>query len=67
MDTYNGTKSALKYFYPKISRGGIIILDEYASRGWGETQAVDEFIKEKKYKVETLENTDSPTGYIKVI
>ena len=67
LDTYKGTKSALKYFYPKISRGGIIILDEYASRGWGETQAVDEFIKEKKYKVETLENTDSPTGYIKVI
>ena len=67
LDTYKGTKSALKYFYPKISRCGIIILDEYASRGWGETQAVDEFIKEKKYKVETLENADSPTGYIKVI
>ena len=66
LDTYQGTKSALKYFFPKISRGGIIILDEYGSRGWGETQAVDEFVKEKKYKVETLENTDSPTGYIQV-
>ena len=67
LDTYSGTKAALKYFFPKISRGGIIILDEYGSRGWGETQAVDEFLKKKKLKVEVLENTDSPTGFVKIL
>ena len=64
LDTYAGTKSALINFFPKISKGGIIILDEYGSRGWGETDAVDEFFKEKNYKVNLLDNTESPTGYI---
>ena len=64
LDTYHGTKSALQNFFPYLSKGGIIILDEYGSRGWGETQAVDEFFKDKKYKVEMLDNTNSPTGYI---
>ncbi len=64
LDTYNGTKSALINFFPKLSKGGIVILDEYGSRGWGETEAVDEFLKEKKYKVNLLDNTESPTGYI---
>tara|TARA_A100001015_G_scaffold303690_1_gene393744 strand:+ start:1707 stop:2363 length:657 start_codon:yes stop_codon:yes gene_type:complete len=64
LDTYNGTKSALVNFFPKLSKGGIVILDEYGSRGWGETEAVDEFLKEKKYKVNLLDNTESPTGYI---
>ncbi len=64
LDTYNGTKSALVNFFPKLSKGGIVILDEYGSRGWGETEAVDEFLKEKRYKVNLLDNTESPTGYI---
>jgi len=64
LDTYSGTKSALINFFPKISKGGIIILDEYGGRGWGETDAVDEFLDGKDYKVNILDNTDSPTGYI---
>ena len=64
LDTYHGTKSALNNFFPLISKGGVIILDEYGSRGWGETQAVDEFLNKKKYKVEILDNTNSPTGFI---
>ena len=64
LDTYNGTKSALINFFPKLSKGGIVILDEYGNRGWGETEAVDEFLKDKKHKVNLLDNTESPTGYI---
>ena len=64
LDTYSGTKSSLINFFPKLSKGGIVILDEYGNRGWGETEAVDEFFKEKKYKVNLLDNTESPTGYI---
>ena len=33
LDTYHGTKSALNNFFPLISKGGVIILDEYGSRG----------------------------------
>tara|TARA_B110000503_G_scaffold134629_1_gene213927 strand:+ start:1570 stop:2220 length:651 start_codon:yes stop_codon:yes gene_type:complete len=64
LDTYSGTKSSLINFFPKVSKGGIIILDEYGNRGWGETDAVDEFFEGKNYKVNLLDNTDSPTGYI---
>ena len=31
-----------------MSKGGFIILDEYGKRGWGETDAVDEFLNEHK-------------------
>ena len=64
LDTYKGTKSALTNFFPKLSKGGVVILDEYGGRGWGETEAVDEFLKKTKYKVNLLDNTESPTGYI---
>jgi hypothetical protein len=64
LDTYSGKKSSLINFFPKVSKGGIIILDEYGNRGWGETDAVDEFFEGKNYKVNLLDNTDSPTGYI---
>ena len=48
LDTYEGTKAALENFYPLVSKNGIIIFDEYGKRGWGETDAVDEFFKKKK-------------------
>ena len=42
------------------------MLDEYGSRGWGETDAVDEFLKDKKLKITTIENSQSPTACIKI-
>jgi hypothetical protein len=65
LDTYVGTKSALENFFPFVSKGGIIVLDEYGSRGWGETNAVDKFFKNKKLKIETIPYTHSPTAFIK--
>lgn len=68
LDTYEGTKSALKNFYPSITKGGIILLDEYGKRGWGETDAVDEFLKQHpKLNVNTVKFSDQPTSYIKKI
>ena len=29
LDTYKGTKAALDGFWPHVSRGGIVVLDEY--------------------------------------
>ena len=65
LDTYEGTKSALNAFYKKISRGGVIILDEYGKRGWGETDAVDEFLNDnKELEIKTIEYSNQPTAYI---
>ena len=65
LDTYEGTKSALNEFYKKVSRGGIIILDEYGKRGWGETDAVDEFLDDhKELEIKSIEYSNQPTAYI---
>ena len=44
----NQIRTYLNEFYKKVSRGGIIVLDEYGKRGWGETDAVDEFLDDHK-------------------
>ena len=67
LDSYSATKSALENFFPHMSRGGVIILDEYGKRGWGETKAIDDFFKKKNYQVEMLDNTHSPTGFITIV
>lgn len=64
LDTYNGTKHALKNFFPLVSKGGIVIFDEYGSRGWGESDAVDEYFQETKYKVIRTEFGKKPTAYL---
>lgn len=64
LDTYEGTKHALNNFYPHVSPGGVIIFDEYGSRGWGESEAVDEFLNKKKLKIKAVEFSSKPTAYI---
>ncbi len=64
LDTYEGTKSALINFFPHISPGGVIILDEYGSRGWGESEAVDEFLNKKNLKLRKVKFSSKPTAYI---
>lgn len=64
LDTYEGTKHALNNFFPFVSPGGIIIFDEYGSRGWGESEAVDEFLIKKKYKLKKIKFSSKPTAYI---
>ena len=40
-----------KKFYPHVTRGGIIVFDEYALEKYGESDAVDEFFKIKKLRL----------------
>ncbi|HEX8460187.1 MAG TPA: TylF/MycF/NovP-related O-methyltransferase [Segetibacter sp.] len=43
-------KDALHYFYPKISKGGFLLIHDYAN--WdGATKAIDEFFKDKIEKI----------------
>lgn len=64
-DLYLPTKTGLEYLWDKLSRGGIIIFDEYSIKEWpGETKAVDEFFSDKDVKIQKLQWNNVPGGYI---
>ena len=63
-DTYFGTKIALENFYDLIVPGGILVLDEYGKKGWGESDAVDEFFKNKKASICSVNFSFQPTAFI---
>jgi len=65
-DLYSPTKVALENLWPVLSRGGVMLFDEYSIRDWpGETKAVDEFFADKPdIKIKTLPWTNAPAGYI---
>jgi hypothetical protein len=65
-DMYGPTKAALNHFWPLLSRGGLILFDEYSIPDWpGETKAVDEFLIDKPgLKVKTLPWNNVPAGYL---
>ena len=64
LDTYAGTKAALEILYPYVSRSGLIVIDEYGCRGWGESDAVDEYFEDKNVKIKTVPFSATPTAYI---
>jgi hypothetical protein len=48
VDLYQPIKDSLEFFYPKIIKGGVIVLDDYGYLTFpGAKQAVDEFVKGK--------------------
>jgi hypothetical protein len=65
-DLYRPTKIALEAFWSRLSRGGMMIFDEYSIHDWpGETQAVDEFFADKpNVMIKTLQWTNAPAGYV---
>ncbi len=63
-DTYHGTKVALDNLYELVTPGGIIVLDEYGKRGWGESDAVDEFFKGQSLSIRAVRGSFQPTAYI---
>lgn len=65
-DLYKPTKVALENLWPILSRGGVMLFDEYSILDWpGETKAVDEFFSDKPgIKIKTLPWTNTPAGYI---
>ena len=65
-DLYCATKVALEHIWPRLSRGGIMLFDEYSIADWpGETKAVDEFIADKHdVTIKTLSWTNVPAGYV---
>ncbi len=64
-DLYKPTLAALTAIWPILSRGAVVLFDEYSIHTWaGETRAVDEFLADKpEIRVKTLPWTNTPAGY----
>ncbi len=63
VDNYEGTMACLENLYPLVTRGGVVAFDEYALRGYGESDAVDEFFREKSVKLKSFPWGNTPTAY----
>lgn len=65
-DLYKPTKAALKHLWPVLSKGGVMLFDEYAIPDWpGETKAVDQFFAdEPEVRVRKLQWNNTPAGYV---
>jgi len=55
LDLYEPTKSSVEFFWPRLSRGGLIVCDDYGSRRCpGARQAMDEFAEGARLRVAEL-------------
>ena len=64
LDLYEPTKIALEYLYPKVVRGGVVILDEYGMEGFpGESAALDEYFVDKRPIIKKFPFISTPGGY----
>ncbi|MST04250.1 MAG: hypothetical protein EXS49_01625 [Candidatus Pacebacteria bacterium] len=51
-DLYDSYKCALETLYPKVSKGGLVLFDEYGTEEWpGATKAVNDFFGEKSKNI----------------
>jgi len=58
-DLYSSYKTCLEFFYPRISKGGKILIDEYSDPSWpGCNKAVDEFIQNNFIKLSKIEDNN---------
>ena len=65
-DLYSPYKACLEFFYPRMSKGGIILVDEYNDPSWpGCNKAVDEFIQTHSAKLSRIEDNNYVKYFIK--
>ena len=64
-DIYTSYKVCLEFFFPRLTRGGIILLDEYNDPPWvGCNKAVDEFLFDKVEELIKIERDNFIKYYI---
>ena len=66
LDLEEPTYETLNNLWDNVSKGGIIVFDEYGYHKWSESIGVDRFIEEKKLEITHL-NYFCPTALIKKI
>lgn len=55
VDLYEPTRDSVEFFYPRMSKGGIIVCDDYGCTTCpGATRAIDEFLREMPEKAISL-------------
>ncbi len=65
-DIYQSYKDCLKFFYPRLSPGGVILFDEYNDPPWpGCNLAVDEFLAGKPERPTEIESDNYQKWYIR--
>lgn len=70
VDLYQPTQTILKYFHPRVVKGGVFVFDEWNTSEFpGEGLAVNEFLKEfgDCYEVESVRNARQPTLLVRKI
>lgn len=71
IDFVEPTLTVLEHFYDRVSRGGVILLDNYAGEGTsgqsyhGDTYAVDKFFEDKQVKINKFPFAARPAYIIK--
>ena len=63
LDLGDPTLEALNAFWPRVSKGGLVVFDEYAYHQWSESQGVDKFFADKNVQIKILD-FNAPTAYI---
>lgn len=64
VDNYEGALAILQNLYPLVVPGGVVAFDEYALRGFGEANAVDEYFVGKPVKLRSFPWANTPSAYI---
>ena len=63
LDLEKPTYDTLSNFWDNMTKGGIIVFDEYGYHKWSESKGVDRFIEEKGIELKSI-NFLCPTAYI---
>lgn len=64
MDIEKPTYDTLNNLWDRVSKGGLVVFDEYACHQWSESKGVDKFLEDKDLQVKVLPFS-APTAYIK--
>lgn len=71
IDFYEPTRTALENLWPRLSSGGVVLLDNYSGYGtsglsyWGDTAAADEFFGKQKIRIQRFPFAARPAYAIK--
>jgi len=64
-DLYRPTKVALEALWPRVVRGGVVVLDDYGIRPWeGESAAADEFFASMDVRLRRFDWSHIPGAYV---
>ena len=66
VDLYEPIKAGLEYFYPRLAKGGMMAIHDYANSCWpGVKKAVDEFLHDKPERLVVLPDRSGTASFRK--